>query len=363
MNILVLTAKFGMGHVSAAEAVKEKIEDKYEGANVTVVDTIDYLFPSLSGTAYSAFNVFSRKYHRLYNMLIKVDGHSIGMPMKKWFISKFQRLVDKYEPDLIVSTWPVGSKYIGAYKQRTGSDIPYITCITDISAHSEWISKATSAYVVGDSSIKRKLIRKGVASDRIFVGGIPVKREFRKTASHDASRNKKEVLIMGGGLGLIPNAEEMLDYLNARDDTHTTLITGGNKKMFDQLSGRYANVEVIGYSNEVDKYMKKADMIITKAGGITMFEAINTETPMMVIDPFLEQEKSNAKFIERKGIGIIMRHHIGGYTKRYLERVLDDESALRTMKENMVKITSETNGHGIEAAMEELKRREECKAA
>lgn len=363
MNILVLTARFGMGHISAAEAVKEEIEDRYEGANVTVIDTIDYLFPSLSGTAYSAFNLFSRKYHRLYNMLIKVDGHSVGMPMKRWFISKFQYLVDNYEPDLIVSTWPVGSKYIGAYKQRTGSTIPYITCITDISAHSEWISKATSAYVVGDSSIKRKLIRKGVSGGRIFVGGIPVRREFRKDDATVTENGKKEVLIMGGGLGLIPNADEMLDYLNVREDTHTTIITGGNRKMFDQLNGRYRNVEVIGYTSYVDKYMKKADMIVTKAGGITMFEAINTKTPMMVIDPFLEQEKNNAEYIESKGIGVIMRHHFGESVEKYLERALDNESELNSMKANMAKIKAETSGHGVEAAMESLKRGKECRVA
>ena len=49
-------------------------------------------------------------------------------------------------------------------------------------------------------------------------------------------------------------------------------------------------MRIIGYTNEVDKYMKEADLILTKSGGITTFEAIYSETPMYIVTPFLSQE-------------------------------------------------------------------------
>ena len=80
-------------------------------------------------------------------------------------------------------------------------------------------------------------------------------------------------------------------------------------------------------------------------------------------DPFLEQEKNNAEYIESKGIGVIMRHHFGESVEKYLERALDNESELNSMKDNMAKIKAETSGHGVEAAMESLKRGKECRVA
>ena len=113
---------------------------------------------------------------------------------------------------------------------------------------------------------------------------------------------------MGGGLGLIPNVDEFLDYLSNANNIKVTLIVGKNEKLFHKYNQRYENVEVIGFTNEVSKYMKEADLMITKAGGITLFEAIQTETPLFIIKPFLNQEVGNAKFIQERKIGEVIWH-------------------------------------------------------
>lgn len=236
------------------------------------------------------------KFSGFYNLLNKVDGHHTISPMKRWFARKFQSLIVEYQPDLLVSTWPVGSKYIGAYKKRTKDTIPYITCITDISAHSEWISDETTAYIVSDDVSKRELEKKGIDAGRLFVGGIPVRQDFKVSdAVIENNKSKsdgvREVLMMGGGLGLIPGADDMLTYMEKLPKVHVTVITGNNEKLRKSLEGKYKNTDVMGYTKNVAEYMKKADFIISKAGGITLFESIYTETPMMVVYPFLEQEK------------------------------------------------------------------------
>ena len=52
--------------------------------------------------------------------------------------------------------------------------------------------------------------------------------------------------------------------------------------------------------------MKEADLLITKPGGITMFEAIASRTPLFILPPGLAQEKENAAFIETSGIGYVL---------------------------------------------------------
>ena len=47
--------------------------------------------------------------------------------------------------------------------------------------------------------------------------------------------------------------------------------------------------------------------MITKSGGATLFEAISSNTPIIVKNPKVGQEIENAKFIIDKGIGIIIQ--------------------------------------------------------
>ena len=51
------------------------------------------------------------------------------------------------------------------------------------------------------------------------------------------------------------------------------------------------------YTNKINEYMRNADLIVSKSGGITLFEAIYSETPIYVVNPFLMQEVKNARFI------------------------------------------------------------------
>ena len=62
------------------------------------------------------------------------------------------------------------------------------------------------------------------------------------------------------------------------------------------MVNRYEDVKVLGYTENISKYMRWADLVITKAGGITLFEILHSQVPLFVIHPFLEQEMNNARY-------------------------------------------------------------------
>jgi UDP-N-acetylglucosamine:LPS N-acetylglucosamine transferase len=354
MRILVLTGMFGNGHKSAADAVKDELEHKYEDADVVIVDLFAYILRIFSRPVYKLFNIIASKYHGLYNAMDKVDEDVKGTPLEKAFNYRFDKLIREYSPDVLVSTWPVGAKYVGDYIKKKNNAIPYIICITDIQTNNAWISDSSDAYIVGDETTGQELVGKGVDPEKIYVGGIPVRKEFKSMERKTTNKNIKEVLVMGGGLGLIPGAADMLKYLSAEPDVHTTVITGENRELFDKLNGKYENVDVLGYCNDVYRYMAKSDMLISKAGGVTLFEAIYSETPMLVIDPFLSQEKTNAMYIERKNIGKVL--HNGDDIEACLESMLNGSSEIMKMRNNMRCIKNKISGHGLPEAIEEIRK-------
>ncbi|MDE6285010.1 MAG: hypothetical protein K2M17_04620 [Bacilli bacterium] len=331
MNILILTGKFGFGHFSAAQAIRERILLEHPTYNVEVIDFLTYMYPKMSHFIYGIFNCLVNRYHALYNLVGGISSHNKSVFLKRTMAKRIDDLLKNKKANAVISTLPICSQYISAYKKMFRSSIVLNTFVTDIAINEEWISEKTDLYFVPSFRTRDYLVKKNVPHYKIVVSGIPTKASFQ--AKKKQSKEKR-ILIMGGGLGLIPCADEFLEFLSSVQHLKITLIVGSNEKMFHKYNQKYANVEVIGFTSEVYKYMQDADLIITKAGGITLFEAIQSETPLFVIKPFLKQEIGNAKFIQDKNIGEVVWHKRESLMMDILS-MLRDESKLAGLRHNM----------------------------
>ena len=139
---------------------------------------------------------------------------------------------------------------------------------------------------------------------------------------------------MGGGLGLMPRKDSFYEALNALPNVHTTIITGRNQKLYDRLAGRYPHIEVLGFTDRVYDYMARADLVLTKPGGITLFESIFSELPILAWEPFLEQEKLNARFLVKRGLGRVAAKEPEECLAAIRELIYDD-AALDAMRAKM----------------------------
>ena len=342
-----MTGRFGMGHMTAALAVKQQIEDSDMGAVAEVIDWLDYISPKLAAKYYTFFHFLVDKGHRLYNTRYRsMENKKINQKpeFSAYFLKVSARLIKEKKPDLIISTLPVCSQIISGYKEKTGSYLPLITCVTDITGHSEWINKHTDFYFVGSRSVAEKFIAKGVPSDRIAMTGMPVRLEFLRYAMHNKeNRNtdKRKLLIMGGGLGMLPKVQEFYIGLEQLPNTEVTVITGKNHHLFRQLEGKYKNINVLGYVNNVCDLMEQADLIITKPGGITTFEAIFAEVPILAFPPSLQQEIYNAQYILEMRIGAVLLSN----SRQWLEDIKDilDSGQLNSYRNNMKELKKHLN--------------------
>ena len=318
MNILILTAKYGMGHYTAAISLKQELENK--NINVRVVDFFELIFPKINKVIYSIFNILVSKFCSIYNFFYSFSANNNMAPFKNII--------------RIVSTFPVCSKYISVYKKKNYIDVKLYTYITDIDVNKEWITDETNLYFVASYETQRQMLKYGISKDKIKVVGIPVRQEFKENVD---IKNKNEIVVMGGGLGLISSIEDTLKKLLENKEVHVTLLVGKNKKLFEKYYNKYLNMTVIGYTEEVHKYIRKAELIITKPGGITLFESIYSKTPIYVINPFLNQELGNAKFIESNKIGKVIWNKKENIAQDILN-LLKAPSILENMKQNMQKL-------------------------
>lgn len=356
MKIIILTGRFGMGHMIAALAVKQQIDSSHLKANAEVIDWLDYISPKLADKYYSFFHFFVNKGRKFYNIRYrflenkKTDQKpELNLIFKQCFI----KLMDEKKPDIIISTLPVCSQFTSMYKEKTGSDIPLITCVTDITGHSEWINKNTDFYFVGSRSVTDKFISKGVLPDKIFETGLPVRLEFLKSTAcnrSDKTKNVRHILIMGGGLGMLPKTFNFYKGLEFLPNTEVTIITGKNHTLYERLEGRFKNIKVLGYVHNVYDYMKQTDIIITKPGGITTFEAIYAEVPILALNPSLQQEIYNGQYIENMGIGTVIR----GNCQQCLEEIekMLDYGQLNYYRNNIQRLKRNLNKYKLANVLE-----------
>ena len=334
MKVLIFTGAFGMGHYSVAKAVKEEILKDNPCATVIIIDMIEYIFPKISKLIYGTFNFMVRKFSFIYNFFNKIISRRTSTPLKKFVIKKLDLLFEDNDIDMIISTFPVCSQYISMYKKMKNYHTPLYTYITDLGVNEEWICEKTNMYFVGSEKTKKFLIDKNLPKEKIIVSGIPVKQDFKEKNVIKQLNKKKEILVMGGGLGLVPCSIDLLKEISKEEDIKITFIAGKNKILLEEIKKECPKINVLGYTDKISEYMRKSDLIITKAGGITLFEAIFSEIPIYVIKPFLYQEIENAKYIEDTGIGKVIWHN-GTDIYEDVTSLIKNELLLEVIKTNI----------------------------
>lgn len=367
MNVLILTGKFGMGHMSAAQTLAAEIEKSNLAANVVIEDIYEWIFPGCCDVLYGAYSSMVGKGCKLYNLAYKKTT-SYGKseknrrsPLQKHFMKALSQVLEARKPDVVIATYSLCSQMMAEYKKETGNGIPLVTCITDVTTHSVWTNRQTDLYLVASESTKESLVSNGIPAERIKISGIPVRGEFRcegvrrfermetegaVRAAGQTDHGKKHLLIMGGGLGLLPENAHFYEELDQVEGLTTTVITGKNRKLYIKLSGRFKNINVLGFTNEVDRYMREADLIISKPGGITLFEAIHSEVPMLVFRPFLEQEIKNGAFIEENELGIVIEKKPEKSVAEIRE-ILEDGERLGRIRGNMKQLRDELDDQAL----------------
>ena len=295
-----------MGHWAAAQALREQLADEYSDLEAEVLDFVDYAMPEVSHQVYKAFTMLMEYGSGLFNTYYKLmENTPVVHPIFEWvFVEKLVELLGDRQPAAVIVTHPFCAQVVSRYKKKTGDPLPLVTCVTDLSSHAEWMNPGTDAYLVGTNTLRDSFVHKGVPCAQICVTGIPVRAEFWSTQSRrEKAQEERRLLIMGGGLGFMPQKKEFYDELNALPLVKTTIITGHNRKLYHRLAGGYENIAVVGYTDRVHDYMARSHLMLSKPGGITLFESIFSQLPLLAWEPFLQQEKKNMGFLIESGIG------------------------------------------------------------
>lgn len=311
MRSLILSAPFGSGHHRAAEAAASALRAR--GAQVTVADVFTLVSPTLARVAAEAWTSLLKVAPTAYAMIYKwTEGadtpaeHVVGSP---WALRSFlgpalSRLVDQLRPDLVATTHPAPLA-LAADLKRNGRFFRLLSINTDYTIHGFSVFPEVDGYCLPHDSLLPEMRRRHVEPHRLFVTGIPVEPAFYERADRAEARRflglpeeAFTVAIMGGGLGMGPVTDAVQALTRLTPPPATLAFTGRNAWLTESLTELQApGLQVIPFTDQIDRYLDAIDLLVTKPGGLTLAEAIAKQVPLALLPPLPGQEERNRDFL------------------------------------------------------------------
>ena len=153
-RVLVLTAPVGEGHVAAARAIVAELEEEDGELEVVLVDALDgigrVLRVILHDLYHWQFGHAARVYGLAYRLLERSSlCRGIGQLTIVSFGSRpLLRMVERIEPDIIVSTHPPVTCVLGHLRRRDRIRVPVVATITDLDGLGFWVHPGADLHLV-----------------------------------------------------------------------------------------------------------------------------------------------------------------------------------------------------------------------
>lgn len=329
-NVLILYANMGKGHVSASRATKDALtylyKDKY---NVEVVDFFSLVSKGFSDSTSKAYDGTVKHTPNFYKAFFDWTDEA----WKVKFINKvnylslsvaFNTLLKKYNPDIIVSTFPIWDYGLCKLWKKKHPGSKFINIITDsISIHKAWLIADADYRIVPNEDTAKVLVKRGVDANKIKILGFPVNLEFtEKVDRHNVLKflhlNPKlfTILVFATVGNNTRNLRLIEKVIYENRDYNVIIVTGRNDTLMPRIEHLKfeKNVSILGWTTNVPQLMLSSDLIITKAGGATVMECIAAKKPMIITQVIPGQEEGNAELIEKHNLGVILEKGKQGIT-------------------------------------------------
>ena len=322
-RVLVLSAKFGGGHKSTAEAIGHWWNNNVPDNDLRVVDYYDeFVSSTITQAATIGYTQSVRLFPQGYSLFYKVTRDlRPESAAQQWLNSLGQEELEQYLQmhrfDVCIAVHPTPAGALSDLRRAGKLNAPAITVITDYAVHAQWIHPGTDLYLVGSECVRDGLLERGVPAGKIRVTGIPIRANTGLLKQREALREKwglkpgmPTVLVMTGAQGMMRRPWRLFNTIAARP-VQGFFLCGKDKALMTRLNlraHRYPNFRILPFVRIVPELMCVSDVLITKAGGLTTSEALAMELPMIIFHPIPGQEYANRDYLMRAGAAMAADH-------------------------------------------------------
>ncbi len=318
-SVLVCSAGFGDGHHSAARGLCAALEELGAERDVApeFVDLLARRHPRVNRVLTEGYRAVLTHAPRLWARVYHGFDTSRGVGVPEAILGTLREamaeILERTRPVAVVSTYPLYA-YVLDDLARRGMALPFprITVVTDsTSINAVWLRATNDFYLVPDertAAVLRDEHDVPAATIRTF--GFPVNPRFAALRAQnlrpdpaDPGRGRRVLFMVNAHKGAAP---ELVARLLTEDPRlRLTVVAGRDTRLHGALrravagaiDPRTGRATVMGWTREVPELLNSHHLVISKAGGATVQEAIAAGCPMLFSQVSPGQEEGNARLL------------------------------------------------------------------
>lgn len=321
-HILLLHASVGMGHYRAATALSTAFE-AVAGIDAQVEDTLDHAH-ALFGKIYAGLYLgiadhIPAFWSQFYNQtdhppsllsivsLVRTLSTALG-------VRGLPQLLHSAQANAIICTHFLPLEVLGPLRQH-GLIPPLYCVITDYRAHHFWAVDGVDGYFVPTLATADQLVAAGVPRARVHVTGIPIDPAIMVPVDRQGIRlnlglpaTKPVVLLNGSGIATERVRSIAMELLSCPMHGTVVVAAGRNHELVAALAdldgSDCTEFRVLGQQPSLDPLIAASDVVVGKAGGLTVSEVLGRGVPLIIPTPVPGQEQANAEYVVASGAGL-----------------------------------------------------------
>ncbi|MBI4353622.1 MAG: glycosyltransferase [Candidatus Omnitrophica bacterium] len=344
----------GTGHRRAAEAIAEVVRRLLPQAEVICVDLLAYtprwfrwIYPRLYETLVRFFPpLWGWSYTVIDQPRVFGGIQPIRRAWNRLMARRCLRSLREHPPDVLIATHFFPADCFASAKRLGWLSARLIVVMTDLFPHRVWFTDEAEAVVVGSKPTYALCRQRGIAVERLHLLGIPVGPSFTQPIDRPRvleglglDSNRRTVLIASGGMGVGPIAQLVRQLMKLESDRPGALqlivVCGANEPLRQEVERitrpSRMPVRVFGFVETMPQLMQASDLMVTKAGGLSLMEALTVGIPLVIFAVIPGQEELNAEYVTSHGAAMMASriHDVVGT----IRDCLDHPAKLSAMRE------------------------------
>lgn len=321
-RILILTADYGYGHRSAANAITQALQELYgKDCQVDIVNPMNHpRAPAALRDGAEHYDRFVREAPDLYKITFEVGDTPMVSGIVKnsltlMLVSAMREIIREKQPDIIVCTYSSFQNSLSTIFDLEKIYIPVITVVTDLATVNRlWFHPVADVCVVPTQAVYDLAMRAGLPAENVKIIGIPVRPELMKGNQNRAAIRRslgwREDLFTVLAIGS-KRVEHLYDALSVLNHSgfplQLVIASGGDEEFYQRCQETEWHVEthVYNFVDEMGTFMSAADCVLGKAGGLTVSEALASGLPLILVDVIPGQEIGNAEHVVSGNAGVL----------------------------------------------------------
>jgi processive 1,2-diacylglycerol beta-glucosyltransferase len=344
-KILILTAGFGEGHNSAARGIRDALAQISPESSVECHDLFAEAFGPINELVRRMYLfTINRAPHIWSDIYSWIDQYPDFHHGLRWFSrarTRLAQIVEHTRPDIIVSVFMPYAHFLDElYGPANGCNPRRIVCITDsITINSIWYRCSADYFLLANEQTADVVANAGVDRTLLRVFGFPVSPRFAALPDRPPGPPWRILQIINAGQTLALDLTRLLPTI---PNTELTVTVGRDEKLQRAVeSVRDASAQkftIIGWTTELPQLLGSHHVLVSKAGGATVQEAIAARCPIIINQIVPGQEEGNAELITQTDSGAVA--FINDKVMTTLTRAFaDGGKLLREWSANIAKIS------------------------